>query len=113
MTNKELLAIVVFLNQFQVVLFEYEINVFSYHKNMFYSATLSESQRVMCCRLILKDFEPNIQHIYGVDKKVSDMLSILPSAYFDKHKPRKIKAQCRANKFFAISRLGNKNIVSH
>ena len=45
--EKELLVIVERLNQFQRILFGYEITVFSDHKNMFYAATLSESQRVM------------------------------------------------------------------
>ena len=44
----EILALVEFLKQFRGVLFGYEINVFSDHKNMVYVATLSESQRVMC-----------------------------------------------------------------
>ena len=46
-TKKELLAIVEFLNQFQRIIFGYEIIVFSDHKNLVYTAILSESQRVM------------------------------------------------------------------
>ena len=59
-TKKELLMIVECLKQFQGILFGYEINVFSDHKNLVYAATLSESQRVMLWKLILKDFGPNI-----------------------------------------------------
>ena len=66
-----------FLNQFQGILFGYEINVFSDNKNMVYVATLSESQRVTRWRLIIKEFGPNIQHIYGVDNIVADTLSRL------------------------------------
>ena len=40
-TDKELLAIVGCLKQFQGILFGYEINVFSDHKNLVYAATLS------------------------------------------------------------------------
>ena len=46
-TDKEPLAIVEFLKQFRGILFGYEINVFSYHKNLVCAATLSESQRLM------------------------------------------------------------------
>ncbi|GFH61806.1 hypothetical protein CTEN210_18281 [Chaetoceros tenuissimus] len=46
-TEKELLSIVECLKQFRNILFGYEINVYSDHKNLVYEATLSESQRVM------------------------------------------------------------------
>ena len=62
-TEKELLAIVECLKQFRGIIFGYEINVFSDHINMVYDVTLSEYQRVMRWRLILKEFGPNIQHI--------------------------------------------------
>ena len=35
---------------------------------MVYAATLSEYQRVMFWQLIIKEFEPDIQHIDGVGK---------------------------------------------
>ena len=76
--DKELLAIVEFLKQFQRILFGNEINVFLDHVNMVYDATLSESQRVVLWWLILKEFGPNIQHVAVVDKIVADTLSILP-----------------------------------
>ena len=53
-TEKELLAIVECLNQFRGILFGYEINVFSDHNNLVYAATLSEQQRVMRWRIILR-----------------------------------------------------------
>ena len=55
-TEKELLSTVECLKQFRNILFGYEIHVYSDHKNLVYKATLSESQRVMCWRLLLKDF---------------------------------------------------------
>ena len=58
-TEKELLSIVECLKQFRNILFGYKINVYSDHKNLVYEATLSESQRVMRWRLILKEFGPN------------------------------------------------------
>ena len=42
MTEKEILAIVEWLNQFRGILFGYGINIFSYDKNIVYAATLSE-----------------------------------------------------------------------
>ena len=54
MTKKELLAIVEFLKKFRGINFGSEINVFSGHKNLVYAVTLSESQMVMCWRIILK-----------------------------------------------------------
>ena len=67
------------LKQFLGILFGYEINVFSDHKNMVYAATRSESQRVMLWRLIIEEFGPIFQHIDGVDKIVADTLRRLPS----------------------------------
>ena len=78
-TEKELLAIVECLKQFRGIIFGCEINVFSDHKNLVYAATLSESQSAMRWQLILEEFDPNIQHISGVDNIVSDTLSILSS----------------------------------
>ena len=45
-TEKELLVIVDFLKQFWGIIFGYEINVFSDHKNLVYAATLSEISKV-------------------------------------------------------------------
>ena len=73
--EKELIAKVEFLKQLRRILFGYEINVLSYHKNMVYDATLSESQRMVLWQLILKEFGPNIQHIAEIDKIVADTLS--------------------------------------
>ena len=53
--------------------------MFSYHKNLVYAATLSESQRVIRWQLILEDFGPNIQHIAGFDNIVDDTLIRLSS----------------------------------
>ena len=47
MTENELLWIEEFLNKIRGIIFVYKITVFSYHKNMVYAATLSESQRVI------------------------------------------------------------------
>ena len=46
-TEKDLLAIVECIKQFRVILFGYEINLLSDHKNIVYATTLSESQKVI------------------------------------------------------------------
>ena len=53
-TEKELLAIVECLKQFRGIVFGYEINILSDHKNLVYAATLSESQMVMLWQIILE-----------------------------------------------------------
>ena len=67
MTEKDLLKIVKCLKQFRRIIFGYDIKIFSYRKNLVHAATLSESQKVMRLRLIIEEFGPNIQQIYGVD----------------------------------------------
>ena len=52
-TDKENIAIVECLKQFRGILFGYEINVFSDHKNLVYVVTLSESKMVMRWQLII------------------------------------------------------------
>ena len=47
--------------------------MYSYNKNLVYTAALSEHQIVMC------NFGPNIQHIAGVDNTVDDILIIIQS----------------------------------
>ena len=59
MSDKDLLMIVECLKQFRGILFRYEINVLSYHKNLVYTETLSEYKRVMRWRLVLREFGPN------------------------------------------------------
>ena len=106
-TDKELLAIVEFLKQLWGILFGYEINILSYHKNLVYVKTLIESQSVMRWRLILEEFGPNIQHIAGVDNIVADTLSRLTYTPSNKYKTYTRKAQCRSNKLFKIVRIEN------
>ena len=106
-TDKELLVIAEYLKQLRGILFGYEINVFSDHKNLVYAATLSEYQRVMCWKLILEEFGPNIHHIYGVDNILADPLSRLPYTPNNKCNTCTRKAQCRTNKLFVIGRIEN------
>ena len=79
-TEKKLLSIVECLKQFRNILFGYETHVYSYHKNLVYEATLSESQRVMHWLFLLKEFGPHIHHMAGVNNIVSDTLSRVKSS---------------------------------
>ena len=92
------------LEKFGGIFFGYEINVLSYHKNIVYDATLSESQRVMLWQLILEEFGPNIHHISVVDNIVSYILGTFPYTPSNKYKSCTWKSQCHANKLFLIGR---------
>ena len=107
MTEKELITIVECLKQFRGILFSYEINVFSDHKNLVYAVTLSEFQRVMRWRLIIEEFGPNIQHIDGVENMVADTLSRFPSTPSNKYETCTRKYQFRMNELFVIGRVEN------
>lgn len=106
-TEKELLSIVECLKQFRGVLFGYEINVYSDHKNLIYATTMSESQRVMRWRLILEEFGPNIKHISGSDNIIADALSRLPTTSGETHEHSTDGSYHLAKGIFAASK-GNK-----
>ena len=105
--QKELLSVVEFINQFRGILFGYEINLFSYHKNLVYSATLSEYQRVIWWKLILGQFVPNIQHIAGFDNILADKLIRLPYTPVNKYYTITVKDHCCENQLFALGRDKN------
>ena len=85
------------LNKLQRIIFGYRINVFSYHKNLVYAATLSESQRVIWLQFIIEEFGPNIQNISGVYNIVSDALGIFLYVPVYNCKLRTEKDKCRVN----------------
>ena len=66
----------------------------------------------MIWRLIIKEFGPNIQHIYVFDNIVADTLSILPSTSVGKYGTIKMKAHCLMNKLFEIDRDEKPGVVS-
>ena len=61
---------------------------------MVYSATMSESQRVIWWQIIFEKFGTNIRHIYGFDNMVTDTLSLSPYTPVDKYNTSTVKAQC-------------------
>ena len=106
-TEKELLVIVERLKQLLGIIFVYKINIFSDHKNLVYTETLSEYQRAMRWRLIIEEFWPTVQHISGVDIIVADMLSRLPSTSVKKYELSTKKAQRCTENLFTSSRAEN------
>jgi len=103
-TEKELLSIVECLKQFKNILYGYEIEVFSDHKNLVHAATLSESQRVMRWRLILEEYGPNIKHISGKDNIVADAISRMPMANTnDIEESSTVEIRRRENELFTIA----------
>ena len=74
---------------------------------MVYAATLSDPRRVMRWWLVLEYFGTNVQHIYGVENIVADLLRRLISTYVYKYKPSTKNTQCRTNNLFVISTAYN------
>ena len=105
--EKELLAIVECLKKFRSILFGYEINVLSYHKNLVYATTLSEYQQVIRWILIIGAFGPNIQHIAVVDNIVSNSCSRLPSTPINKYDNCTRNSQSCVNESFTLGRIEN------
>ena len=97
-----------FLKPLHEIIFGYEMNAFSDHKNLVYLATPSESQRVMCCRIIFKDFGHNIQYIAEFDNILCDMISIFLSTWVNNYKPITSKIQYYTTALFSTGRVENK-----
>ena len=107
MTDQELLPIAECLHQLQIILFGYEINTLSDHKNLVYAATLSEYKKLMQWRLIIEEVGTNIKHIAGVDNKVSDTINRLPYTPSNKYESFTSKDQCCMNDLLSICRVEN------
>ena len=107
MTKKRPLANVECLMKFQGILIGYKMKLFSDHENLVYDATLSEYQRVMRWKLIIEEFGPNIQYIYGFDNMLADILSRFLSMISNKYDICTRKAQFHVNKLFGICRVKN------
>jgi hypothetical protein len=74
-TEKELLSIVATLKEFQNILLGQQITVFADHKNLTYKNFNTE--RVMRWRLVLEEFDPDLQCIKCERNVVADALSRL------------------------------------
>ena len=71
-------------------------------KKLVYEATLSESQRVMRWRLLLKEFGLHIHHIAGVDNIVADTLSRVESSNIGEDKNESSQKQTLQELYAAI-----------
>ena len=54
------------------------IKAFTDHKNLVHESELKTSQQVMCWRLLLEEYGPEIMYIKGPKNVVADALSRLP-----------------------------------
>ena len=68
---------------------------------MFYSATQSKYKIVVCWKLILKKFGPNIQHIAVIDNILADALSRFPSTTTNQYDSGTSTYISQANHLFA------------
>lgn len=73
--EKELLAIIRILEEYWGILLGQQIRVYTDHSNLQYSEF--SSQRVLCHRLQIEEFAPEIVYIKGTDNVVADTLSRL------------------------------------
>ena len=76
-TERELLSIVETLKEFKNILLGFSITVFTDHKNLTHDTMLLKSERVMCWRLLLEEFGPEIKYVKGSKNLVADALSRL------------------------------------
>ena len=74
-TEKELLSIVETLKEFYNILIGHQITVYTDHKNRTHK--MFNTERVMRCCLILKEFGPKLKYIKGENNVVADALSRL------------------------------------
>jgi hypothetical protein len=71
-SEKELLSIVATLKEFRNILLGQQITVFTDHNNLTYKNFNTE--HIMCWRLVLEEFGPNLQYIKGEKNIVADAL---------------------------------------
>ena len=74
-TEIEILYIVATPKEFRNILLEDQITVYTDHKNLTYN--FFNTERLMCWRLILKYFGPELKYIKGESNVVADALSRL------------------------------------
>ena len=71
-TEKELLSIVETLKEFRNILLGHQITFYTDHKNITYK--VFNTERVMCRRLIIEEFGPELKYIKGENNVVANAL---------------------------------------
>ena len=74
-TEKEILSVVATLKEFRNINLGHQITVYTDHKNLTYKNFNTE--RIMCWRLILEEFGPELKYIKSENNAVADALSRL------------------------------------
>ena len=74
-TEKELVSVVAYLKEFRNILWGHQIVVYTYHKNIIYKKINTEC--VICWRLILDEFGPELKYIKSENNVVANIISYL------------------------------------
>ena len=78
--EKELLSIVETFKEFCTVLLGASIRVHTDHKNLMHRLTEFTTQRVLCWRILLEEFNPTFLYKLGPSNVLADALSRIPTA---------------------------------
>ena len=82
--EKELLSIVDTFKEFHTILLGSMIHVHMDHKNLTHRLTDFTTQRVLCCRLLLKEFNPMILYEAGPDDVLTNALLWVLTAHMER-----------------------------
>ena len=76
--KKELLSVVKTFKEFHSMLLGAEIHVHIDHKNIIHKPSSFTSQRILCQKILLKEFNPTFHYISGPKNVVANSLSQTP-----------------------------------
>ena len=92
--EKELLSVIEILKEFKNILFGYEINVHTDHKNLVHETLLMSSDRVMRWRILLEEYAPKFHYIKGEKNVVADEISRLPTSTPEEEEEENFNSEC-------------------
>ena len=73
------MSIVETLKEFRSILFGQQITIFTDHKNL--TCKDFTTERMLCWRLLIKEFNPDIKYLKGKDNIIADALSRMNISY--------------------------------